>query len=249
MSQSYGLSTRLDLNRAMRWMFASPQWLTNVFWVFLCTLLGTVVIGNIVLLGYQVEIVDRRSGGRQDQLPDFDANRFMDYLLRGIWPFLINLIGSALLGVVFAAFFFAWMLVFGILSGGEDPGPLLAISMITPMVLMAFLFGAIAFSMLAPLCLRAGLANDLSEGLKINWAIDVVKMMWPTMLLMLVYMIIVGLLAYLVGVLMCFVGVFFTMSWVQLVTADLAAQAYDIYLSKGGEPIRTPTQAMQAEVL
>ncbi len=249
MSPSMGLSSRLDLSRALKWMFASPQWITNVFWVLICTLLGTVVIGNIVLLGYQVDIVDRRSKGRQDQLPDFDANRFMDYLLRGLWPFLINLIGSAVFGMIIGALILVCVIALGVISGGQEPNPGVAFVVFFPLALASLLFGFFAFSFLAPLCLRAGLANDISEGMKFQWALGVAKMMWPTMLLMILYMIIVGILAYIVGLVMCIIGVFFTMSWAQLVTADLAAQAYDIYLTKGGEEIPTPMQAMQAEIL
>ncbi len=104
------------------------QWITNVFWVLICTLLGTVVIGNIVLLGYQVDIVDRRSKGRQDQLPDFDANRFMDYLLRGLWPFLINLIGSAIFGMIIGALILVCIIALGVISGGQEPNPGVALS-------------------------------------------------------------------------------------------------------------------------
>ncbi len=76
----------LDMGRAMTWMFKSPNWIVNLFWMFLCGLLGTVIIGSLVAFGYQFEIIQRRSYGRTDEVPDFDSGRFADYLIRGRGP-------------------------------------------------------------------------------------------------------------------------------------------------------------------
>ncbi len=57
----------LNLGRSMKWMFASQNWVGNLVWVFLCSMLGVVFIGSFVLLGYQMDIVQRRSRGGENQ--------------------------------------------------------------------------------------------------------------------------------------------------------------------------------------
>ncbi len=74
----------LDLARAVKWMFNSPKWTSNFLWVFICMLLGSVLIGSFVMLGYQIDIVQRRSRGGDNQSVDFNSDRFAEYLVRGL---------------------------------------------------------------------------------------------------------------------------------------------------------------------
>ncbi len=133
-------------------------------------------------------------------------------------------------------------------SDGKEPPP----------IAIALLFGGLGIWMIltigimffvSPLIFRAGFANDLSEGFRFGWALDVAKKMWPTMIVALLMVIAMALVANIVGMLLCFIGLFFTAGWLQLAMADLAAQLYDIYLSKGGDPIPQRNMAMDAQVL
>ncbi len=162
-------------------------------------------------MGYQIEIIQKRSRGREDALPDFQAERFMDYLVRGAWPFLINMVFGFAITMVMMVFFVVFTLIGSILSNGE-PSPLVGVFMFLGMLILVPVAIFMSFVM-GPLCLRAGLANNLSEGFKIQWAIDVAKLMWPQMLLAMVFSIVIVLLAEIVGLLMCFVGIFLTISW------------------------------------
>lgn len=240
-------STQLSLSRSMGWMFKSPNWMTNIFWMVICALLGTVVIGSLVAMGYQIEIIQKRSRGREDALPDFQAERFMDYLVRGAWPFLINMVFGFAISMVMMVFFVVFTLIGSLLSNGE-PSPLVGVFMFMGMLIILPVAIFMSFIM-GPLCLRAGLANNLSEGFKIQWAIDVAKLMWPQMLLAMVFCFVIVLLAEIVGLLMCFIGIFLTISWAQLAFADLGAQLYDIYLERGGQPVPMMGEAMDAQIL
>ncbi len=72
--------------------------------------------------------------------------------------------------------------------------------------------------------------------------------MWPHALLCIFYSMLCAFLSYF-GLLACFVGIFFTAAWLQLVIPDLGAQLYDIYLYKGGEPIPMHGEGTPGEVL
>lgn len=237
----------LNLGRSMKWMFASQNWVGNLVWVFLCAMLGVVLIGNFVLLGYQLDIVQRRSRGGENENVDFDPNRFAEYLVRGLIPtaiyFLFWLAISAVTGVCISV----WGAVFGLLFG-KNPQDLMALLLVGPVIVLGLIDVALIFMLALPLAVRSGLANDITEGFKWKWALDTAKFMWPHMLLFLLYVFLCSFLS-MFGFLICFVGIFATAAWLQLVTADLGAQMLDIYLWKGGQPISMPGETLQAEVI
>ena len=225
----------LNMGRAMKWMFASPNWIANLVWVFLCSLLSVVLIGNFVLVGYQMEIIQRRSRGGENVNVDFDPNRFADYLVRGLLPAAVYFGISLLISAVTSSFMFGWVLLFQIFVVA-NPKDLMALFMLMPVIAIAIVQVVVILFVALPLAMRTGLANDIGEGLKWRWAIETSKVMWPHMLLCLLYVMVCSLLST-VGFLFCFVGIFVTAAWLQLVIADFGAQLYDVYLWKGGEAV------------
>src|SRR5688500_14632260 len=85
---------RIEYMRAYQYVFESPNWTMNIVWSFLCLIsqLLIPVVGQLVMLGYKFEIVDGLLRTQGTRYPDFDANRFADYLGRSIWPFLVGLV-------------------------------------------------------------------------------------------------------------------------------------------------------------
>ncbi len=247
MSSTVTEAPSLNLGRSMGWMFASQNWLANLFWACLCALLGMVLIGNFVLLGYQMEIIQRRSRGGQNSIVDFDSSKFGDYLVRGILPAVVYFVIGLAVSSVTTVLMFVWMGLFTALVG-KNPQDGMALLMLLPLIGVVLLQIAVIFGVALPLAMRTGLANDISEGFKLNWALQTAKMMWPHMLLCLLYIFLCSLLS-MVGILFCFIGLFITTAWLQLVAADLAAQLYDIYLWKGGQPVPMDGEAVQAEII
>src|SRR5262245_41736705 len=92
---------KMEYMRAYNFIFDNPNWLSNV------ALLAVVGLGmcipgvNLVIqlfvLGYQFEVIDRLIATQGRQYVDFDFGRFADYLARGVWPFLVNLVVSFVL--------------------------------------------------------------------------------------------------------------------------------------------------------
>jgi hypothetical protein len=75
--------------RAYQYIFESPNWTTNL-------LLGSVVslipaIGGLLLNGYCFDCTEDLYKTRGQRYPDFNFNRFVEYLLRGLWPFVVAL--------------------------------------------------------------------------------------------------------------------------------------------------------------
>lgn len=221
--------------RAIQAPFKSPNWIMNVVWTFLCFLLSSVVIGGIILMGYQIDVIEKRSRGRSEYWPDFDINRFSDYLLRGLWPWLISVIGGTVVMVPIYLVGIIGIVIFSAIFGQESPLAAVAVLVIAFLMMFAILF-AFAF-LIGPCMLRAGLANDLAEGFKIGWAIEFGKKVWLQGLLAMILAVITVLVAEVVGILLCFVGIMVTLPLAQLMVTDFGVQIYDIFLNRGGEPV------------
>ena len=125
----------LDYMRAYNYIFENPNWVTTILLLGLCCvgmmipILGIVV--QLFILGYQFETIDLLMKSHGRQYPDFDFGRLGEYLARGLWPFLINLIASfVLLPVIYLGFGIIALIVMGISSAaGDTLGPILGIGL------------------------------------------------------------------------------------------------------------------------
>ena len=243
-SEPYGpppYQDSIDFGRAVGAPFKSPNWVMNVVWLVICFLLSMVVVGGIILYGYQFDVIDRRSRGRGTTWPDFDANRFGEYLSRGLWPWLVNIVLGMAIVIPMWVVMGISMAVIGAVFGdpAEGGSPLGALLVFA--VLGVFMLALIAATMfiLGPCVLRAGLANDFGQGFNFRWAIDFGKRTWGQMILAFLFAMVIGIVAEFAGALACFVGLLVTFPIAQLMITDFGAQLYDIYLTRGGEPVPT----------
>ena len=235
----------IEFGRAIGAPFKSPNWMMNTVWMVICFLLSMVVIGGIVLFGYQMEVIERRSRGRSEAWPDFDPNRFGEYLSRGLWPWLVNIILG--MGMVLPLWLFMGisMAIIGAIFGEGPDSPVAAILILAILsVFIAAVFAATIF-VIGPCTLRAGLANDFGQGFHFRWALDFGKRIWGQMILTMFAVMAIAIVAEVLGVLMCFIGLMITFPVAQMMITDFGAQLYDIYLTRDGEPIPTrPTQSL-----
>lgn len=88
--------------------FKSPKWGINLLLGGVCVLIP--VVGPIVYAGYCIGVFAQQTRQRNLMYADFEFDRFADYLLRGLWPFLVSLVvGLITLPIIFVMMF-AFML-------------------------------------------------------------------------------------------------------------------------------------------
>src|SRR5262245_57238028 len=127
-----------------------PGGFTNV--LYGCLLVLIPVIGPIILLGYRAEVAESlEKDPNLEDYPDFDFNRFLDYLMRGVWPFVAELVVTCvalvLLGLATVAGVAVWMAteewMYGVLVGAVllIPVTLVTTLLMWPMELHAQLSG------------------------------------------------------------------------------------------------------------
>jgi uncharacterized protein DUF4013 len=222
---------------SFQYIFAHPEWVLSVILASVCGLIP--VIGGILVLGYQFEIVELLHRSPGNLYPKFDFNRFSQYLMRGVWPFLVVVIVVLVVQLPLMCGFY--MLFFGVVAGASnagDAGPVVAILGMLCVMLVFFALMAAMSIFLTPVALRAGLAQDLGQALKFDWVMNFVSKMWVETLLTSLFLSAVSIfiLAPLI-LLTCGLGGFFANTLLAMAGAHLNWQLYTIYLARGGEPI------------
>src|SRR5262245_61603936 len=117
--------TNIEYMRAYNYIFENPTWMTTVLCLGVCCIAaiipGVGILLNLLFLGYQFEVIDSLMRTQGRQYPTFDFGRFGDYLGRGVWPFLVNIIASlVLLPVLYIGMFIGALLVTGIAGAAGD---------------------------------------------------------------------------------------------------------------------------------
>src|SRR5262249_3083653 len=90
--------------------FKSPKWWLNLLLAGVCLIVPGVgpILGPILLMGWTIPVLQRspRQWRRGD---DFDINKLGTYLTRGVWPFLVQLVISVPVTMLFGAVWFAFV--------------------------------------------------------------------------------------------------------------------------------------------
>ena len=240
---------RIQYLRMYNYIFENPNWMTNVLLGGLCGLIP--VVGPLVMLGYQFEIVIAllQTGGTR--YPDFDFNRFSDYLMRGLWPFLVQLVaGMVLMVPVMILAMVPFFVLMGLASNANNDATMGLVVMFGFFLwgLFMFLISVLPAVVLLPMQIRAGLEQDFGAAFNFGWVLDFIKKTWVDMLMALLFLAFTATLLVMLGYVACFVGVFFALPIVYLAQAHFQYEVYLLFLSRGGQaiPIKLSPSPQQA---
>ncbi len=237
--------TELDYLRSLQFITENPKWLQNVLFLAVCQMLP--IVGPLLISGYQFEVAESLlHRTRSGTYVDFDFDRFKDYLLRGLWPFLVTLVFSMILTFPLAILWMGSFFVMMAVGKSNGPAPELVILGFACVFFVVMVI-SIAFNvLLVPLLLRAGYSQDFGQAFNLQFAKNFLALMWKETLLATLFLAVISIPLFFAGMLLCFVGVYFTVSILMLAYAHLIDyQLYALYLSRGGEPIPLKSAAVQ----
>src|SRR5262245_29946740 len=225
----------MDYMRMFTYIADNPNWLMNILLLALCNLIP--VIGPIVVLGYVFEVVPALRANQGRSYPDFNFNRFVEYLMRGLWPFLVALVASLV--------FLPFACLFGIAgAAGED------VQMVVVMLaqlLMVIVVPVFAVAM-QPLVLRAGLMQDFVKAFEFQWIKDFLRRVWLEVVIGMLFLMVANMALTCAGILACCIGLLAVQPITSLIHANFLYQVYSLYLARGGTPIPVSVSAMQPTV-
>jgi hypothetical protein len=241
---------RLRIVEAFTWIFENPKWLMQ-------TAIGAVVLNfplfplpilaQIVALGYLFGCLEDELRKPRFGYADFDMNRLSEYLMRGAFPWLVNFV-MTLVGIPFAlmVFFPTMMAGVGMVNTRDELWMFLGF-VVMGLGYMVYIALILIVSVApVPLMLRVGITKNFKDAFELRWALSFFRKVWWELLVsgFVLYLAMVPLI--LIGVLACVVGVWFVVAWLYFVGFRLLLQLYEIFLSRGGEPIPLPPLAVKA---
>lgn len=228
----------LQYVEAYIYYFNHPNWFLNLLLATLCQLIP--VVGPIVLLGYEYELILAKHRRTTRTYPDFDFGRFIDYLTRGIWPFLVQLIQALVMVPLMMIVIVAILLLVGMSAAAQGPKPLVLLA-VFPVMFVAFaIILALSAVVMTPLVLRAGLTRDFGKTFDFAFVKDFMhRVGWETVYAT-AFLIVSGWLVMLLGLLACFFGIYPATTLILLAHTHLQWQLYELYLERGGMPIPLP---------
>jgi hypothetical protein len=203
-------------------------------WFYLLCV-GGVHIGLIVFLGYGFEIIESLHRHKDSRYPDFDMNRLMDYLLRGLWVFLVRLVAGIPVGMIVA---FLYIAVWVATAAAPDKYRGIVLGIGLPLFFIVVLLLSMAVSLvIVPLTLRAGLTQDFGQAFSLAFIKDFIKRVWLETILQGLFMAATGFVLMLAGLLLCFIGIYPAAALMTFAEFHLLYQLYELYLERGGTPI------------
>ncbi len=198
----------------------------------LCPLIP--IVGEMVLLGYRAEVSDEleRDPDLKDH-PDFDLDRLMPYLNRGVWPYLskvISLLILLTLGAIVA-------LAAGIGFYQIVPEPILAMAIGYLIYIAVFV---LASTIVWPMEYHAQAMRKFAPLDDFKFAIRFAKVCWMSTFVAVLMHTMLSSIALMIGLLLCYIGIYPAIMIVQMAEQHLMSQLYRLYLEEGGTPIQRP---------
>jgi uncharacterized protein DUF4013 len=232
--------TRLEYFRAYQQALQSPNWFVNLLWGMLAYFSSGVIpiVGPMVWTGYLYECLEVLATTRGRTFPDFDVNRFGEYLTRGLWPFLVQLVIWLALWATWIVVYVGLFIVLAIAgAAGEQYAPLVMAVGFPLLVLALATVVVLPLVLLAPLMLRAGLSQDLSATFQLSWCADFLRRVGMEIAASTLFLLITGSILTVLGCTLLGVGTYLAFAWITMASTHLSWQLYELYLARGGAPV------------
>jgi hypothetical protein len=198
--------------------------------VLLAVALLIPILGPIVVFGYGVEVEKTvLAGGAEAVLPRFDFGKFMEYVKLGAIPFVVGMVvGFASMPLTLGAYL---LMVLPLAFGAP---PVVGVACLIVGALLLILF-AVGINFLAlPMVLKSGLTGNFKDGFDFKFVMSFLRHVGGTMVLMTVVLFVMGFVGGIVGVLMCFVGLYLVVAWLFVSQSHLLGQLAALYVARGG---------------
>jgi hypothetical protein len=251
----------MQLMAAYRFIFWNPKWPTII--LIGCLSMLVPVVGIIVFIGYLFEVIEfyhrqseeekiptvqpadgafqlRRTAApedvRQRAYPDFNFSRLSDYLMRGLWPALLNLVASLPITFAIIALFFVCIFLVQIAVVNKAGG--LVIGLIIGVTIFAYFAVILTWSIVhVPMYLRAGLARDFASAFSFGFLKDFMGRVGKELVVAQLFLFVGGLILTMIGMLACWVGLYPATIIAFMASHYMDYQLYELYLERGGKAI------------
>ena len=199
------------------------------------------IVGQIVLMGYQAEVAeDLEKDHDISDHTNFEFNRFSQYLGRGVWVFLIQLILFAVIMLTAMISIGTGLLIYALLPG--DIGPFVGIG-------VGFLLYMILATMVTmftwPMTLHVQLSRGFYFGSALRFSTSFIKKLSGQLLVSLLAHMFITSILMVAGMLVFCIGIFPAATISLMAQEHFMIQLYRIYLNEGGDPIGSDLEQLE----
>ncbi len=213
-----------------RQAFSGPEWAANLLYCSGCVLVP--FVGWAVLIGYAIEGLEQRARGLSPTLMPFAPDRWREYLMRGLWPTIVQALVVMPALVLLAT---SITLVLSLKSAGHGQAFL---HLLATGLAAGLLFLALALTMLLlPLTIYTALGGVGDLAVAGQFIRAFLRAVGFQVFLAQVFLISTGLALAIVGLVLCAVGLPPALALITLAQYHLMAQLYAVYLGRGGPAV------------
>lgn len=231
--------------RAVKAVFADQNVKTNVLIGIVFMLIP--IVGPMALSGWMCEAHQRLLRRHPNPMPKIDFSDFGEYIKRGLPVFLASLIIT--LPLIFIAYVVmggAALATFAAMAATNEPLVGILVGAVSGIIGLLVMF---ALSVVVNAAhTRAELTEDLGQALKLGKIVSYSKATFGQVLLKNITFGFIAFGLVLLGILLCYLGLYPAIVVIQIAAMHLRYQIYSDYLVRGGEPISLkPPQALPSE--
>lgn len=220
----------MDVGKSLTYIFEDPRWFTKLLVgtlvLIVSSLLAPILIGLLgfaIVGGYGLEVLRNVRREEPFPLPEW-KDRWGEWLVLGLKLFVVILVWVLPLLLLFVPIVLA-----GFMSGNEDLA-FLVVALLTCAGCLAALWGVVVLLVSPAIYIRLAETESIGSGLDVA---DILLFtrdhIGDVLIALLVYWLaslVVGMLASMLGLLLCFVGLFITGPLAQLVTMLIQSHLY-----------------------
>ncbi len=210
--------------------FKNSRWGTNMLLGAVCILIP--IIGPIILSGWAItQLWSRGDDEKPSEYPPLDFQHFSKYLIRGVWPFLVQLVSSLAIMPVFAVLFVVFMIV--VAPPMQHNEVLSVLMMIFGFIVYFIVMLALNF-IIVPLSISATIAQDFMPAFNFRFVRNFLTLVWKELLITTLFLFAIGIVMIIVAICTCYIGAFALSPVITFAWQHLQKQLYLLHLSRGG---------------
>ncbi len=206
----------MDIGKSFTYMFEDKKWIEKIVIGGLVSLIP--IIGNFLVVGYFIELVRRVRQHESEPLPDWD--NWGGKLAEGLKLFIIYLVW----GLPLIVLYFLAVIPATLVGGNSDTGSTIASLFALCFGCFAFLYGIVLWLVSPAITIKFAETGEIGAGFQIGDILDFTKGHLGEIIVVVLVAMVAYLIAGLVGVLLCLVGLLFTYFWAGLVQYHMMAQ-------------------------
>ena len=225
----------MDYRRAYSYLFSKPDWIQTVLLLAVCVLIP--IVGVFVLLGYRSEQLDDwLDEGTDAKVKTFDFNRFADLLMRGVWPFLYQLIIGIVFGIPLGVAYFGVLMIALGFAKNNEPGIFFIIFGL--FYLFAFFVQVIAKMVAWPFVLHGQVSGKFEFGAAWTFAKEFYsKIGFANLGGISLCCMIIDLVCAIIGTMLLCVGIYPAIAIFMMAEGHILWQLYRKHIEQGGSTI------------